>query len=80
MKIKFGLSGYMKPTPKKMKRISAFVETLFATLGASSLFAGSPHTSAVFLIIAGISNKFFEMFYEEDDQPTGSGDIGHDAN
>lgn len=74
MTIKFGFSGFRKPTPAKLKKISAFIETVFATVGTSALLASHPTASAILLICAGITNKFFEMFYEEDSNPNRSGD------
>lgn len=75
MKIKFGILGFKKLTPSKLKKISAFAETVFATVGGSTLMAGYPNRAAIFLILAGITNKFFEMFYEEDN----STDSGNNA-
>lgn len=67
MKLRFGLKGYYRPTPKKLKKISAFVETVFATVGTSALLTSHPTASALCLIAAGITNKFFELFYDDEE-------------
>lgn len=73
MRTKFGFQGFSKPTPAKLKKISAFVETTFATIGASQLVTSKPELAAIFLILAGITNKFFEMFYEDDNSNSNPG-------
>ena len=77
MKLRFGLRGYYKPTPKKLKKFSAFVETVYATIGGSALLSNKPTASAFFLILAGITNKFFELFY--DDEETTNNTSGDNA-
>ena len=66
MKLKFGLDGYLQPTPAKAKKIGLFCKAV-AGSAVPTLLIGS-HAIAIGLFLIGIAGEFFTNFYVDEDK------------